>query len=205
MPPGQYRFRTDLEGLRGVAILLVVLFHAGLRALNGGFIGVDLFFVLSGYFITGGLARELEDRGGIDLNEFWGKRMLRLSPPLLLVLMATLALVMTLYAPIDRAEVAGFARSVAMYGGNVQLAAASRDYFSNQDNPLLHTRSLGVEEQFYLVWPLILLVPGLFLAKRLDDDARSTRPLMLTMIVAGAASFIASIILTTESQPWAFY
>src|SRR3954464_4705521 len=102
-PPA--RFRADLEGLRGVAILLVVLFHAGVPGFAGGFVGVDIFLVLSGFFITGALARELDASGRIDLNEFWGRRMLRLSPPLLVVLVATLAIVMTMYAPIDRAEV----------------------------------------------------------------------------------------------------
>ena len=204
MPPSQVRFRTDLEGLRGVAILLVVLFHAGVGALAGGFIGVDLFFVLSGFFITSGLTRELGVSGTIDLNEFWGRRMLRLSPPLLLVLLATIAIAMTLYAPIDRASVAGFGRFVAMYAGNIDLAASSRDYFSSNENPLLHTWSLGVEEQFYILWPLLLLVPGLFLA-RIESERKSVRPLLITIVIAGAASLIASVVLTSRAQPWAFY
>src|SRR3954468_19564183 len=106
MHPEGSAFRADLEGLRGVAILLVVLFHAGVRAAQGGFVGVDVFFVLSGFFITGMLARSWAADRTIDLGEFWGRRALRLLPPLLLVLGATLALVMTLYAPIDRADVA---------------------------------------------------------------------------------------------------
>src|SRR5689334_16687217 len=117
MASGRAAFRPDLEGLRGVAILLVVLFHAG--ALAGGFVGVDVFFVLSGFFITGLLVREIEDTDAVDVNGFWGKRALRLLPPLLLVLGVTLALVMWLYAPIDRAEVASNARAVAMYSGNM--------------------------------------------------------------------------------------
>src|ERR1044071_4159614 len=162
-PPA--RFRADLEGLRGVAILLVVLFHAGVQGFAGGFIGVDLFFVLSGYFITAALVRQIDASGRIDLNEFWGRRMLRLSPPLLLVLLVTLAIVTTLYAPIDRAEIAGISRYVAAYAGNIDLAARSRDYFSSNDNPLLHTWSLGVEEQFYLLWPLLLLAPAVMAAR----------------------------------------
>jgi len=202
MPPG--RFRTDLEGFRGIAIVLVVLFHAGVAAFAGGFIGVDLFFVLSGFFITGGLARELESGGGIDLNEFWGRRMLRLSPPLLLVIVATLAVVMTLYAPIDRPAITGFSRYVAMYAGNIELASRARDYFSSGDNPLLHSWSLGVEEQFYLLWPLLLLIPGHFIA-RIEDETRSTKPLAIIMVVVGVASFIASMIVTQQAQTWAFY
>src|SRR5215208_5646334 len=101
MPPEQPSFRADIEGLRGVAILLVVLFHAGVPRLAGGFVGVDVFFVLSGFFITGLLLRELARTGEVRLGEFYGKRALRLLPPLLLVLLVTLAAVMWLYAPID--------------------------------------------------------------------------------------------------------
>jgi peptidoglycan/LPS O-acetylase OafA/YrhL len=196
VPPA--RFRADLEGLRGAAILLVVLFHAAVPGFAGGFIGVDLFFVLSGFFITGALARELEASGTIDLNQFWGRRMLRLSPPLLLVVLATLAIVMTLYAPIDRAETAGFARSVAMYAGNVDLASRARDYFSSNGNPLLHTWSLGVEEQFYILWPLVLI--GVAVIR-----AGSRRALLWSIAAAGCVSLVASIAVTQTSQPWAFY
>src|SRR3954447_3746832 len=115
-------FRPDLEGLRGVAILLVVLFHAGVSWLSGGFVGVDVFFVLSGFFITGLLVREHETTGEVRLNQFYGRRALRLLPALLVVLLATLAIVFTLYAPIDRPLVAGTARSVALHAANVEFA-----------------------------------------------------------------------------------
>src|SRR6187549_631286 len=105
-------FRPDIEGLRGVAILLVVLFHAGVPMLAGGFVGVDVFFVLSGFFITGLLVREREETGEVDLTEFYARRALRLLPALLLVLAATMAGVMTLYAPIDREPIAAGARAV---------------------------------------------------------------------------------------------
>ena len=196
VPPA--RFRADLEGLRGLAILLVVLFHAGVPGFAGGFIGVDLFFVLSGFFITGALLREIDESGRLDLNAFWGRRMLRLSPPLVLVLLATIAIVMTLYAPIDRAELVGFARYVAVHGGNIDLASRSRDYFSSNDNPLLHTWSLGVEEQFYILWPLLVLLPTMAAAKN-----RSA--LVLTMVIAAVASLVACIGLTEAGNPWAFY
>src|SRR3954469_7626949 len=102
MSPTQPSFRPDIEGLRGVAIILVVLFHAGVPGLSGGFVGVDVFFVLSGFFITGILAREIERDGRLDVAAFYGKRAMRLLPALLVVLLATLALVSWLYAPIDR-------------------------------------------------------------------------------------------------------
>src|SRR5689334_2438859 len=104
MPQDRADLRPDLEGLRGLAILLVVLFHAEVSGLAGGFVGVDVFFVLSGFFITGLLVREYANEGTVDVPAFYGRRALRLLPPLLLVLLATLAAVMWLWAPIDRAE-----------------------------------------------------------------------------------------------------
>ena len=129
-------FRPDIEGLRGVAILLVVLFHARVSAFAGGFIGVDVFFVLSGFFITGLLVRERESTGDVRLSEFYGRRALRLLPALVVVLFATLAIVMTLYAPIDRAEIAGTARAVALHAANVEYARTTVNYFGSGDNPL---------------------------------------------------------------------
>ena len=208
MPLERTAFRPDLEGLRGIAILLVVLFHAGVAAAAGGFVGVDVFFVLSGFFITGMLAGEASETGSVDLSAFWANRSLRLLPALLVVLLFTLAAVMWLYAPIDRAEIARNARAVALYSGNLEFARNATDYFRAQENPLLHTWSLGVEEQFYLVWPLLVLGVAAFTARavRHDEDEDATRRALLLMIcVAGLLSFGISIWLTTTAQPWAFF
>jgi peptidoglycan/LPS O-acetylase OafA/YrhL len=193
MPRPRPAFRPDIEGLRGVAILLVVLFHAGVSWLSGGFVGVDVFFVLSGYFITAVLLREAED--GLSLMEFWGRRSLRLLPPLLVVLFATLAWVMLLYAPIDRADVARTARAVALSSSNIHVAESAVDYFSSGQNPLLHTWSLAVEQQFYIVWPLLFLT-GAFALRR---------SMLMIIGIVGLLSFIACIWVTTTAQPWAFY
>jgi len=198
-------FRPDIEGLRGVAILLVVLFHARVPAFAGGFVGVDVFFVLSGYFITALLVRERETTADVMLNAFYGRRALRLLPALLLVLLATLAIVFTLYAPIDRPLVAGTARAVALHAGNVEFARGALNYFGSSDNPLLHTWSLAVEEQFYFVWPLLLvvLVPILL---RDDAEPGALRRTAVKLVAAvGLASLAASLVLTTRAQPWAFY
>ena len=188
-------FRPDIEGLRGAAILLVVLFHAGVPALAGGFVGVDLFFVLSGYFITGLLVREQAESGGVNLMEFYGRRALRLLPSLIVVLLVTLAAVMWLYAPIDQPTIAANARAVALSAGNYEFARTAVDYFSSAANPLLHTWSLAVEEQFYVVWPLLFLLVG----------AMAERRLLAALAIAGLASFAASLWLTTTAQPWAFF
>src|SRR5215208_3219993 len=205
MPPEQPSFRADIEGLRGVAILLVVLFHARVPALAGGFVGVDVFFVLSGFFITGLLVRERETTGDVSLNEFYGRRALRLLPALLVVLLATLLLVFTLYAPIDRAFVAGTARAVALHAGNVEFARGALNYFSSSDNPLLHTWSLAVEEQFYLVWPLLLVVVVPLLLRDDTDRLAERRTMTRAIAVAGLISFAASLWITRTSQPWAFF
>jgi peptidoglycan/LPS O-acetylase OafA/YrhL len=207
------KFRPDLEGLRGVAILLVVLFHAGVRGVGGGFVGVDVFFVLSGFFITGLLRRELDTTGSIDVPAFYGRRALRLLPALIVVLLTTLALVMWVYAPIDRAAIAQTARAVALYSGNVHFAQAQRDYFGSGDNPLLHTWSLGVEEQFYLVWPLLLVALVGWTQRRssgvspstADDQPSRERGLVAAVAICGAISFAVSLWLTYSAQQWAFY
>ena len=161
-PADRPAYRPDIEGLRGIAILLVVLFHAGVSAFRGGFVGVDVFFVLSGFFITGMLVRELDANGGVDVNAFYTRRALRLLPALLVTLLVTLGAVFWLYAPIDRAGIAGDARAVALYAGTSASRDGAVDYFSAGDNPLLHTWSLAVEEQFYLVWPLLFLGLAMF-------------------------------------------
>jgi peptidoglycan/LPS O-acetylase OafA/YrhL len=209
--PPRPAFRPDIEGLRGIAILLVVAFHAGVPALRGGFVGVDVFFVLSGFFVTALLARELDGTGEIDAQAFYAKRAMRLLPALFLVVLATLGLVFTLYAPIDRTAIADMARWVSLHAGNVAFARGAVDYFYSGENPLLHTWSLAVEEQFYLAWPLLLIlvgVLGLAADGSMPDEAqreRLRRRLLLTIAIAGVASFVASIWLTRVHQPWAFF
>jgi peptidoglycan/LPS O-acetylase OafA/YrhL len=206
LPSGRPGFRSDIEGLRGAAILLVVGFHAGVSFLAGGFVGVDVFFVLSGFLITGLLARELTQNGELDVTGFYARRDLRLLPALLIVLFATLALVSTLYAPIDRAEIAASARSVALFAGNIEFARNSLDYFSSGDNPLLHTWSLGVEQQFYLVWPLLFVVVALIFGQKMAEDETVVRKRLLMAVgLAAATSFVASFMVTRSAQHWAFF
>ncbi|MEP6835191.1 MAG: acyltransferase family protein [Gemmatimonas sp.] len=213
MSPQQPNFRPDLEGLRGIAILLVVMFHVGMTGVGGGFVGVDVFFVMSGFFITGLLARETSETGGINLTNFYARRALRLVPPLLVVLMVTLAVVMFLYAPIDRVSIAGNARAVAMYSGNMAFAKGSVDYFSAGENPLLHTWSLAVEQQFYFFWPILFVLIALVFERRTSPTAFVTpttrvvshKPLFIAMGFAGLVSFAISLILTGVAQPWAFF
>ena len=191
-------------------IVLVVLFHAGVSWSAGGFVGVDVFFVISGFFITGILLREHEENGRIDLTRFYGQRALRLAPAFLVVLVVTIVAVMWLYAPIDRGPIMASARSIAFYSGNSLFARNTVDYFSAGENPLLHTWSLAVEEQFYLVWPLLIIALMFVVRARAGDDyfrsARTERRWLITGIaLAGLVSLFASLSFTETSQPQAFF
>lgn len=204
MTPDRPGFRSDIEGLRGIAILLVIAFHAGVSRLAGGFIGVDVFFVLSGYLITGLLAREVVDTGDVNLPEFYARRARRLLPAFLVVLLATVASALWLYAPIDTPQVASDARAVALHYGNVLFAQNAVNYHAASGNPFLHTWSLAVEEQFYVIWPLLFAFVGrLYVAD--DSGTPLAKRLMIAVAIAGAVSFAASIVVTNMSQPWAFF
>jgi peptidoglycan/LPS O-acetylase OafA/YrhL len=199
--PERAGFRSDIEGLRGVAILLVVAFHASVSWLAGGFVGVDVFFVLSGYLITGLLAREVAATGDVDLPEFYARRARRLLPALLVVLLATIALALWLYAPIDQPPIASDARAVALHYGNVLFARSAVNYHATSGNPFLHTWSLAVEEQFYLVWPLLFALTG----RAYGSTGATSKRLARWVAVVGLASFVASVWVTRVAQPWAFF
>ncbi|HET9435387.1 MAG TPA: acyltransferase family protein [Candidatus Limnocylindrales bacterium] len=190
-------FRPDLEGLRGVAILLVLAFHAGAPA-PGGFIGVDVFFVLSGFLITGLLLREHERDGRIDLVRFYARRARRILPAALVVIVGTLVASALVLAPIDLPGIAGDAAATALWAGNIRFAIDATDYFGAvAPSPLLHYWSLGVEEQFYLVWPALMIAA-----------TAVARPVVGARFVIGAivgVSLLAAIVLTDLSGPWAFY
>ena len=151
------RHRGDIEGLRAVAVLLVVIFHAAPEALPGGFIGVDIFFVISGFLITGIVARELA-AARFSLAAFYGRRIRRIFPALILVLAAVLVLGWLFMLPDAYARLSSDVAAAAAFSANIALLLQS-GYFDVEGarNPLLHLWSLGIEEQFYLVWPLLLM------------------------------------------------
>jgi peptidoglycan/LPS O-acetylase OafA/YrhL len=159
-------YRPGLDGLRALAVAAVFLYHARIDWLPGGFLGVDLFFVLSGYLITSLLLVEWEARNRIDLRRFWLRRARRLLPALVVVVLASLALA-AIFARQDLAHTRSDAVSSLLYYTNWHEIAANHSYFNLMGNPSLlqHTWSLAIEEQFYIVWPL-LLVPCLVLVGR---------------------------------------
>jgi peptidoglycan/LPS O-acetylase OafA/YrhL len=160
------RYRPGLDGLRAIAVIAVFAYHARIDWLPGGFLGVDLFFVLSGYLITSLLLVEWEARNRIDLRRFWLRRARRLLPALVVVVLASLILA-SIFARQDLAHTRSDVVGSLLYYANWHEIIANRSYFNLTGNPSLlrHTWSLGVEEQFYIVWPL-LLVPGLVLVGR---------------------------------------
>ena len=192
-------YRGDIEGLRGIAVLLVVAYHAGIQRVSGGFAGVDVFFVLSGYLITGILVNQVTRTGRIDYVQFYARRMRRLLPAVTLTLLAVLAASALLLGPMERIEPALSAIATALYSSNLFFLSRAVDYFasSSEQNPLLHTWSLAVEEQFYLVWPFLVFVGWRF--------GRSRRRLALLMGAFSLASFAGCVLLTYKRQPWAFF
>lgn len=151
-------FRADIQGLRALAVLAVLFFHIWPHAIPGGFVGVDVFFVISGYLITGLLLRELESTGRIRLLDFYARRARRLLPAATLVLIAV-ALAMPLLPPARWSDTAMGIVAAALYVENWHLASLAVDYLASEDapSPVQHYWSLSIEEQFYLVWPLVMI------------------------------------------------
>lgn len=199
-------YRRHIDGLRAVAVLAVVAFHAGVPWLPGGYVGVDVFFVVSGFLITGLLLREFETRGDISLVGFYERRVRRLAPALLLVLAVTLALGAVYLVPIG-GEQQGLAKSAIatlLLGSNVWFAHATGGYFDAPAaaQPLLHTWSLSVEEQFYLVWPTLLLLTSRWAVRRRSDPARAAA-WMLALV--GIGSLALSVVTTRTHPEFAFF
>lgn len=161
-----------IDGLRAVAVIAVMLYHLGIEWIPGGFLGVDLFFVISGYVITRLLLDSIQQRGGLDLRDFYMARIRRLLPPLLFMLIVTSILV-GVWAP-DTTKKFLTDAPFSIFGGmNWWLVFNQQDYFENSGRPplLQHTWSLAVEAQFYLIWPLILLLVLRFFGKKLISVA----------------------------------
>jgi peptidoglycan/LPS O-acetylase OafA/YrhL len=149
-------YRPDLDGLRAIAVLSVILFHFDFVTFGGGFVGVDIFFVVSGYLITSIIVGELES-GSFSFARFYERRIRRIVPALVAMLVATTMAAIALFPPKELAEFGLSAAAAAAFCSNVFFAFHT-NYFAGPDTmmPLLHTWSLGVEEQFYIVWPLLL-------------------------------------------------
>jgi len=188
------KYRPDVDGLRAIAVLLVLHFHAFPAAIPGGFVGVDVFFVISGFLITGIIARELE-QGHFSLLTFYARRIRRIFPALLVVLVIALVLGWLWMLPAAFAQLGTDIFASAAFAANIALLLQS-GYFDVESTkkPLLHLWSLGIEEQFYLAWPLILLL-----------TARLRLSIVAVASTLGIASFILNVALIGSHPVAAFF
>jgi peptidoglycan/LPS O-acetylase OafA/YrhL len=195
----QYGFRPDIEGLRGIAVLAVVAFHCRIPGFSGGFAGVDIFFVLSGYLITGLLIAEFEKNTRIRLLQFYSRRIRRLLPASALTLIVTMLLGAFILGPGELSFAGRAARGTAIYLSNIFFGINAADYFNTsvENNPMLHTWSLAVEEQFYLCWPLLIMA-GL-------QGLRSRKALVTILTSLTLISLCVSIWATPRGGTFAFY
>ncbi|MFF5181058.1 acyltransferase family protein [Micromonospora sp. NPDC000316] len=196
-------FRGDVEGLRALAVVLVLVGHASQQLVPGGFVGVDVFFVISGFLITGLLVAEVDRTGRLSLIGFYGRRAKRLLPAAVVVLIGTLLLTFA-FLPRTRWSATGWDVVFSgLYAMNWRLAEQSVDYLAANRAPsiLQHFWSLGVEEQFYLVWPLLLAAAVWFGRRRY---AR-TGYLLAALTLVAVPSFAWSIWLTEDNPARAYF
>jgi len=202
--PPESHYRAHLDGLRAIAVYLVVLFHAGVVRFSGGFIGVDVFFVLSGYLVTQLLLRDVLGRGGIRFGRFYARRYRRLLPAAFVALLVTALVYAGIASPANVASAVDAFKAAFLYVANWFFIGRSTAYFGGNiaQNPVLPYWSLAVEEQFYIVWPLLLA--GIFaLAARAGARQRA----LVGGIVAslGVCSLTAALVLRSGSPAHAYY
>jgi peptidoglycan/LPS O-acetylase OafA/YrhL len=196
------RFRPDIEGMRAVAVGLVLLFHGFGAPFTGGFVGVDVFFVISGFLITNLLLNERTRTGRISISRFYARRVRRILPAATLVVLATVFATYYWLGFIAGNQIAEDAKWTAVFSANIHFGLLGTDYLGSQlpPSPLQHMWSLGVEEQFYLVWPGLFL--GLVLLVR---GARHRNALAAALLVIIGASLAWSIIQTWSNATWAYF
>jgi peptidoglycan/LPS O-acetylase OafA/YrhL len=198
--PVPRKFRPDIEGMRAIAVIAVVLYHAGL-GVRGGYVGVDVFFVISGFLITQQLLGLLGAGGFGALPTFYTRRIKRLLPASVTVVVVTVVAARIWAPALQVRSIATDGIFTSFYGLNYRLAVEGTEYLHQGDavSPLQHFWSLGVEEQFYLCWPLLILTIGL-LGRRLR-----TPVLALALVALIALSYRWSITITDRSAPWAYF
>ena len=193
-------FRADIEGLRAVAVLAVLAYHADLGPFRGGYVGVDVFFVVSGFLITSRLATELASDGRRALPQFWARRARRLLPAGAVVVVATTVASWWMLDPLAQRDLGHDTIAAGLFVANIVFARREGDYLAAQlaPSPLLHYWSLALEEQFYVAWPLILLT-----AVRLRSRWRHA--VAAAVGIGWVTSLTLCIWMTRHHQPFAFY
>jgi len=197
--------RPEIQALRAIAVATVVVFHYWPDAISGGYIGVDVFFAISGFLITAHLVREVDRTAKVSLAGFWARRARRILPAALLVLLFC-AVVTYIWVPLNLWEqFFTEIRASTLYVENWNLAAAAVDYLGaeNRPSPVQHYWSLSVEEQFYIVWPVLILIA--MAAARTASELVRRRAIAVLLVVLTVASFIYSVIATANDPAAAFF
>lgn len=203
--PSKPKYRPDIDGLRAIAVAAVVAYHTGIPGFVGGFSGVDVFFVISGYLITGLLSLDIERFGRVRFFEFYAKRVRRIFPTLLLVVLTTVVascfLLSSALGEIQR--VLHSASATLLMAGNFYFLHGFADYFAvrSEFQPLLHTWSLSVEEQFYLVWPAAFALCYLVCAR--TSKPRHWLAIVIALLIV--MSVACAVMLASWRNVWAFY
>ena len=197
--------RTDIEGLRAIAVLAVLLFHAGVPGVSGGYVGVDVFFVVSGFLITSLLVAERNGTGSVSLGDFYARRIRRILPVSGLVAVSTLMASWIWLEPLRLRGTANDVLAVATFSSNFVFASRGADYLQSAlpPSPLQHYWSLAVEEQFYIVWPALIALACLGASQQSRFGIRLRVGLVATLTTV--SSFVACMVLMNSSQPWAFF
>jgi peptidoglycan/LPS O-acetylase OafA/YrhL len=199
------QIRPEIQGLRAIAVASVLVYHFWPKVLPGGFVGVDVFFVISGFLITSQLLREVDGTGWISMSRFWARRARRILPPALFVIVFC-AVATILFVPLNYwQQFFGELRASTTYGQNWHLAAAAVNYFSADDppSPVQHFWSLSAEEQFYLVWPLVILAVAAVTRVRAVRAGRRSIGLVIGAITV--VSLVYGIYRTTADPAAAYF
>lgn len=194
-----WTYRPQLDGLRTLAVYFVLIYHCGVGVLGGGFIGVDVFFVLSGFLVSNVILSEIDQNGRLSLSNFYARRVRRLLPAAVLMVMVTSLLYLVIAGYLQRLEVVSDARAALLYYANWHFLIESNDYFAQAQapSPFLHFWSLSIEEQFYLGFPLLILL--------LARTGKSARNVALAIAVLFLLSLVAQIWWATIDINHAYY
>ncbi|MGA1240763.1 MAG: acyltransferase family protein, partial [Ilumatobacteraceae bacterium] len=195
-----FRRRRDIQGIRAIAVLLVLAYHAKVPGFSGGYIGVDVFFVVSGFLITSLLVREFDTTNKISLANFYARRVRRLLPASLVVVIGTLVISKIWLEPLRLNDLTQDARAAALFATNIVFAVRESDYLQSAlpPSPLQHYWSLGVEEQFYIFFPIVVMV-----LLKLGKASKSLLIAGLTIITA--VSFAVCVAITPSMPAISFY
>jgi len=216
-PPSSGRkstFRGDIQGLRAIAVLTVIAGHAGLQFVPGGFVGVDVFFVISGFLISLLLFAEVDRSNRVSIRDFYARRARRILPAATLVILVTLGASLLWASAIDALDVVDDALWATFFAANIHFFRVGTDYFAQEEgpSPLQHYWSLSVEEQFYLVWPLLLLCCVLAARALARRRGRRRAPAGLprltvftVLVVLTTASFVYGAVLTAHNPTSAYF